>query len=320
MNKRDKMSKYDKDEIIIYDSFMNKENEKCYEISHCGKFEIITQEELNLLKTYPLDEYSSEELKLIFEVVSRTHKNRNFNLGGYSFSNADDFSRYFDNLQPINNDNYGNIIFDSLDMEPFFKNPLKNENILQDIKLLNERNNYPSKIIPGTKIEIINFSKCPKCGQLYSLKDLNDYFSNPEINPDIEKSIIYRTDTRFKCEQCKSFFKSRLVISDGSPKSEVQFLCKVQTVNYIEEFYLSHYKRTVLAKNKSNFIWKKDIYKYQLKIDIDFNEMSSNPTLISNFLRHSPPSDIPKLLVNAKNDLSLFGELIDMNKKGIIYN
>ncbi|OGH57325.1 MAG: hypothetical protein A3G34_04655 [Candidatus Lindowbacteria bacterium RIFCSPLOWO2_12_FULL_62_27] len=320
MNKKEKFAKYDKDSIIIHKSFVDTDGVQKYEISHRMNYQIITQEEMNLLKTYPLDDYSSEELKMIFEVVSRTHRNRGFDLAGYHFKNAKDFGSYFDNLVPISNEKYGDIIFDSLDMESFFRNPLKNENVLQDIKLMNQKANYPSETIPGTSIEIINFSRCPKCATVYSLAQLNEYYSHPDIPPDVERQVVFRTDTRFKCKQCKVYFKPRLVVSDGTPKADMQFLCKLQTVHYIELFYQSQFKQRVLASNKENFVWHRDIQKYQLKIDVDFSDLSPKPALITNFIRHTPPNDVAKLLAKSVDDLSLFGELMDLTRKGLIYD
>jgi len=127
-----------------------------------------------------------------------------------------------------------------------------NENILADIEQKNKEQNMGNFQIPNTNIKLINFSICPKCGHIFSFKELMGYYAKP--NPDSTfKSLKkqYREDTRAFCHECNTYFLPALVISDGTPKNEVQFLCRAQTTNAIEAFYRKSGKNVLAAKNEN---------------------------------------------------------------------
>jgi len=165
-----------------------------------------------------------------------------------------------------------------------------NENILADIEQTNKEQNMGNFQIPNTNIKLINFSICPKCGYIFSFKELIDYYSNP--NPDNtfdSRTKQYREDTRAFCHECKTYFLPALVIVDGTPKNEVQFLCRAQTADAIERFYLNNGKN-VLTLKKENILNREtggETLKAILN-DVLLKEMSAKPTLISNLLQYTP--------------------------------
>ncbi|GBU28643.1 hypothetical protein R84B8_02203 [Treponema sp. R8-4-B8] len=173
----------------------------------------------------------------------------------------------------------------------FFKTK-NNENILADIEQINKEQNMGNFQIPNTNIKLINFSICPKCARIFSFKELIDYYANP--NPDStfkDRAKQYREDTRVFCHECKTYFLPALVVSDGTPKNEVQFLCRVQTTNAIEEFYRNKYnEKPVLTAKKENILNRKSEGKIlkAIRNDVSLKELSPKPTLISNLLQYTP--------------------------------
>lgn len=77
-----------------------------------------------------------------------------------------------------------------------------------------------------------------------------------------------------------------LVILEKMPVREVQFLCRVQTVNAIELFYKNSYKKEVLTRKKENK-GEKDGKKYIFN-DVLMTELAEKPSLISSLLQYSP--------------------------------
>jgi len=79
------------------------------------------------------------------------------------------------------------------------------------------------------------------------------------------------------------------VITDGTPKNEVQFFCRVQTANAIEEFYRNK-RVNILSAKKENILNRKTGGKTlkAIRNDVSLKEMSPKPTLISNFLQYTP--------------------------------
>ena len=174
-----------------------------------------------------------------------------------------------------------------------------NENILTDIEQTNKEQKMGNFKIPNTKIKLINFSICPKCAHIFSFKDLIEYYANP--NPDItfkDRAKQYREDTRVFCHECKTYFLPALVISDGTPKNEVQFLCRVQTTNAIEGFYQSRYIKNVLTSNEENILNRKEEEKTlrAIRNDVSLKELSAKPTLISNLIQYTPANLVLNLI------------------------
>ena len=183
-----------------------------------------------------------------------------------------------------------------------FFNSKSNENILADIVQKNESQNMGNVQIPNTNIKLINYSICPKCGHIFSFKDLVDYYANPKPDKRFKnRESQYREDTRVLCNECDTYFLPALVIVDGTPKNEVQFLCRVQTANAIEAFYLDK-KKNVLSKNKVNILKKSEQGKtlIAIKNDVLLKELSPKPTLISNLLQYTP-ANLTINLINGEN-------------------
>lgn len=219
------------------------------------------------------------------------------------------------------------------------------ENFLEDIRQKNEAENMGNYKIPNTNIQLINYSICPKCNHLYSFKDISDYYLNPLPDPLFNnKKEQFREDTRMFCDECKSYFLPALIIIDGTPKSEVQFLCRIQTMNSIE-VYFREKGIAVLSKDDKNLI-KKDAIKIEsnfqeikptffdrmlgreggikridknvrykkiagIKNDVMLTDMTEKPTLISNLILYTPTNIVLNLIDGSnirKGDL-LFGSL-----------
>jgi hypothetical protein len=186
------------------------------------------------------------------------------------------------------------------------------EEILADFEQKNEMEGMGNIQIPHTKIKLINYSICPKCGHVFSFKDLADYYANPKPDPAFkDKARQFREDTRVLCPECDSYFLPALIISDGTPKNEVQFLCRVQTMNAIEQFY-QHKGIKVLSTRKKNLLTKEDSRKKRItgiRNDVLLKEMEPKPTLISNLLQYTPANLVLNLIngENVKNGDVLFG-------------
>ncbi|MDR1127003.1 MAG: hypothetical protein LBL06_02620 [Treponema sp.] len=162
----------------------------------------------------------------------------------------------------------------------------KDENLLEDIRRKNEAEGYGNIKIPNTNITLINYSFCPKCKTAFSYKALVDYYSNPKPDPQYKnKKYQYREDTRVYCSDCGAYFLPALVISDGTPRNEVQFLCRVQTIDAVEK-YFSQKDMTVLTKNKDNVIHKDKLR--AIKNDVFIKDLEAKPTLITNIIQYTP--------------------------------
>jgi hypothetical protein len=182
------------------------------------------------------------------------------------------------------------------------------ETILADIERKNAEQNMGNIAIPNTNIRLINYSVCPKCKTVFSFKELMDYYKNPKPDPEFRnKAHQIREDTRARCSECGEYFLPALVIADGTPKNEVQFLCRVQTVHSIEKFFLDK-GQPVLTKNEANI--SKDGKFTNIRNDVELKLLESKPTLISNMLQYTPANLLSNLLDGSnveKGDI-LFGK------------
>jgi len=215
------------------------------------------------------------------------------------------------------------------------------DKVLEDIKLKNETENMGNIHIPNTNIQLINYSICPKCGHVFSFKDISDYYLNPRPDPSFKNKMQqYREDTRVFCNECETYFLPALVIVDGTPKSEVQFLCRIQTMNAIEDYYqkkgikvlskkdenIVHQEETKITKTVQNVshsffdrLFNSDLpdKKITKKVvsgirnDVLLKEMEEKPTLISNLIQYTPANIVLNLIEgnNVKNGDLLFGQL-----------
>jgi hypothetical protein len=131
---------------------------------------------------------------------------------------------------------------------------------------------------------------------------------NPKVDQRYKnRARQYREDTRVYCANCGTYFLPSLIISDGTPKNEVQFLCRVQTIDAIEE-YFSQKNMMVLTRNSKNIIQKGNIT--AIKNDVLIKDLNEKPTLITNIVQYTPFNLMMNLIdgINvAKGDL-LFNE------------
>ena len=186
------------------------------------------------------------------------------------------------------------------------------ERVLADIKKINIEQGIGNIHIPNTNIELINYSICSVCEHIFSYKDLIEYYSNPRQDTTfMNRSKQFREDTRVFCNECNTYFYPALVIVEESPKNEVQFLCKVQTVAAIERFYQEKGKKVLSAK-KSNVIEKCNPSGKILRAilnDVLLKEMIAKPTLIYNLLQYTPTNLVINLIEgsNIQNGDLLYG-------------
>jgi hypothetical protein len=209
-----------------------------------------------------------------------------------SFENIDAFEDYLTKRTFTPDKPYG--MFDKdITVCRFFESG-KNENLLEDIKRKNKAQGYGNIKIPNTDITLINYSVCPHCKTIFSFKEVTDYYKNPNMDQRYKnRAHQYRKDTRICCKNCGTYFLPSLVISDGTPKNEVQFLCRVQTIDAIEDcFDLKNIK--VLTKNKDNIIQKGALR--AIKNDVYLKNLEDKPTLITNMIQYTPINLIMNLL------------------------
>jgi len=209
-----------------------------------------------------------------------------------TFENVEAFEEYLTKREFAPEKPYG--IFDKdISICRFFESD-KNENILEDIRKKNEEQGYGNVNIPNTNITLINYSFCSKCKTAFSFKDVCDYYKNPR--PDkkfFNRAHQFREDTRVYCHNCGTYFLPSLIISDGTPKSEVQFLCRVQTIDAVEKFFAQK-DISVLSKNKNNIV-KRDNLR-AIKNDVFIKDLEEKPSLITNIIQYTPPNYIPNLI------------------------
>lgn len=186
-----------------------------------------------------------------------------------------------------------------------------NESILEDIRQKNIADGMGNIVIPHTNITLINFSYCLKCKTVYSFQDLDRYYKNP--TPDRmfkNKGHQFRNDTRVHCHVCGEYFLPAIIISDGTPRKEQQFLCRAQTANAIEEFMFIEKGKLVLTRKASNIIINTNgnVAKAILN-DVLLSELGARPTLISNLIQYTPANMAMNLVsgMNVRNKDFLFG-------------
>jgi len=183
-----------------------------------------------------------------------------------------------------------------------------NEKTLADIEQKNREQGMGNISIPNTSIKLVNYSLCPVCKTVFSFKDLMDYYRNPKPDPAFRsRGIQLRDDTRVCCSECGDYFLPALVIVDGTPRNEVQFLCRMQTVDEIERYFLG-IERKVLSKNKKNIFRGNGFI--TIRNDVELKQLEPKPTLISNLLQYTPANLLPNLIDGSnveKGDI-LFGK------------
>ena len=224
------------------------------------------------------------------------------------FFNLEEFTTYLTSRNTKDPNTYGKFE-KNISILKFFDDP-KGESILSDIREINSKENMGNIKIPGTEIELLNYSYCPKCRTIHSYQDLLSYYSNPIPNPGFRNKLEqFRKDTTLACKNCKSFFIPAIVIVDGTPKNEAQFLCRIQTVEEVESFF-DQMGSKVLSKNPANKI-SKDNWS-AIRNDVDITKLKEKPTLIVNMMQYTPVSLLDNFIEgkNLSNDDFLFGHVV----------
>ena len=168
-----------------------------------------------------------------------------------------------------------------------FRNDPKGESILSDIRARNAAEGAGNIRISGTNVELINFSKCPQCAELHSYRDLEVYYANPKPMQDVNVAKQLRKDTRVSCKVCEHYFLPALVIADGSPRDETQFLCRTQVIEEIETFL----PRPVLTRDRTNILTN-EFGKKAILNDVLRHELEDAASLLVNFIQYMPPDDL----------------------------
>jgi len=244
---------------------------------------LLTQDEIDQLLTAFNEEYSKNAINSI-----------------------EDFEKYLTKRRHTPEKPYG--VFDKdVSICRFFSSD-NNENILADIKRKNEEQGYGNITIPNTNIMLINYSFCQNCKTIYSYKEIIDYYKNPIHDQKFaDRASQLRKDTRIYCNNCNTYFLPSLVIADGMPKTEVQFLCKLQTIDAVEEYFYRK-KINVLTRKQKNIV-RKDNLK-AIKNDVLIKNLEKKPTLITNVIQYTPFNCIENLIdgTNVKKGDLLFDE------------
>jgi ribosomal protein L32 len=181
------------------------------------------------------------------------------------------------------------------------------EELLADIERRNKEEGMGNYQIPNTSIKLINYSVCPKCGGVFSFKDLSAYYSKPKPDPLFKnQNEQSRKDTRVCCAECGEYFLPALIISDGTPKNEVQFLCRIQTMNALESFYKEKNLKK-LSINTSNLLKRDNLT--AVSNDVLLQDLAEKPTLIVNLLQYTPAPLTINLIEgsNVKKGDALYG-------------
>ena len=274
--------------------------------------------------------------KKILRIVSEVpeYKDTRFQNG---FDDIEEFEKYLlARHQPEKPYGISHSFDNDITMCRFFDSK-NGDKVLEDIRLKNETENMGNIHIPNTNIQLINYSICPKCGHIFSFKDISDYYLAPRPDPKFKNKMQqYREDTRVFCNECETYFLPALVIVDGTPQNEVQFLCRIQTMNAIEGYYQNKGIK-VLSKKDANIVKKevdsatKTVQNVKpsfidrlfnadspgkkvisgIKNDVLLKEMEEKPALISNLIQYTPANIVLNLIegTNAKNGDLLFGVL-----------
>jgi hypothetical protein len=225
------------------------------------------------------------------------------------FGSIEEFEKYLTTRELNPEKPYG--IYDKDISICRFFNSENNENILEDIKKKNEEQDLGNIKIPNTNITLINYSFCLKCNSIYSFKEIIEYYKKPKPDKMYNNTPHqFRNDTRVFCHNCNTYFLPSLVISDGTPVNEVQFLCRVQTIDAVEKYILSKNTK-VLTKKKSNIVIKNKLR--AIKNDVSIMELKERPTLITNLIQYTPFHLIMNFIdgTNVKKDDLLFDEWKD---------
>lgn len=160
------------------------------------------------------------------------------------------------------------------------------DQVLADLIALNKKEGGGTVSVPGTDLQLVNFSRCPTCGTLFSAQDLRNYYRNPVPATDLaHRHLQLRQDPRVVCHECSTAFLPSLVIADSLPRNEVPFLCRLQTIHAVEVYMKEQHERPVLSQVASNV--RTVAGKQQILNDLSISQLAPKPGLILNILQYS---------------------------------
>jgi hypothetical protein len=239
------------------------------------------------------DILTQEEIDGLFDVIEDVD----------DFINIDNLDDYLMNRsKDIDEKKYG--IFEKNVAVSRFSTTENSENILDEIYEKNKSNKMGNKKIPNTNIELVNFSQCPFCKRVWSMKGLSEYYKKPYIEKGISAKVIAREDTTIYCS-CNNRFNPSLLVMDGTPKNELQFLCRMQTVDAIEKFYIDSFNKKVLTKTE-NIKRKNGVVAIPSNILIE--ELYQRPALIINYIQYSSAELILDFIESQNMNQLLYGQ------------
>lgn len=174
-----------------------------------------------------------------------------------------------------------------------FRDDPRGETLLADIRAANRRDGLGNVKLPGTSVELINYSYCPRCQAVHSMLDLERYYFAPRRDPRVSLAEQHRKDRRVACKDCGALFLPALIVVDGTPKGEMPLLCRVQVVDAIEQYCAEAHRRPVLSRNPAARRRRVDpatgATLQAVANDVDIGLLRPRPALIANFLQYSPP-------------------------------
>ena len=234
------------------------------------------------------------------------------NSSDIGFDRLESFEKYLKDRSYKPEEPYG-MFNKNVSVCKFFNSP-NNDRLLGDIIMKNEAEGMGNIKIPHTNITLINYSICPKCETIYSFGDIVSYYKNPVSDIEFKsRAFQFRNDARVYCQFCSTFFLPSLVISDGTPFNEVQFLCRAQTIDAVEKYMLLKSIK-VLTKKKSNIVSNGNFR--AIKNDVSIISLKKKPTLITNIIQYTPFKQIFNFIdgTNAEKGDLLFDEWTEGNR------
>lgn len=213
---------------------------------------------------------------------------------------ADDLVSFF-KAQPATHEPVRGLFTKDASVIRFASTP-RNEEILADIWARNAAEGHGNLEIPGTDVQLVNFSSCPECGEVHSMKDLECYYFNPKPDPGIRREMQFHRDTRVSCKECGHLFLPSLVVVDGGGgiDFETQLLCRVQTLDAIHRWYRDERSLPVLGAKPDNLVIRPanddapDDHSRiaAIRNDLLIADLARAPGLLTNFLQYTPPPQI----------------------------
>ncbi|MBF0501965.1 MAG: hypothetical protein HQM09_17635 [Candidatus Riflebacteria bacterium] len=112
----------------------------------------------------------------------------------------------------------------------FFSDPL-GEILLDKIIEKNKTENMGIIEVPGTRIEVINYSYCKSCKAVFRLDDLIKHYSDP-----LSRDDEFSRPPRVGCNTCHKGLIPILIINDRIPFYEFTQMMRLQTIHAIEDY------------------------------------------------------------------------------------